>query len=137
MMPPRLPVEMMAIRAMRRVLAGVALAAVLMPASASANTARAFKDGNDLSRLCAEPMDTFGNGECLGFVTGIADAMTERNPIGGWSACIPLDVTIGQAADVAKQFLTSHPELRHLVAASLVAAALAQAFPCKPGAGKN
>jgi hypothetical protein len=116
---------------MRLLLAGVALVAALMPASARANTARAFKDGNDLSRLCAEPMDTFGNGECLGFVTGISDAMADGNPIGGWSACIPLDVTIGQAADVAKQFLTSHPELRHLVAASLVAAALAQAFPCR------
>jgi hypothetical protein len=33
--------------------------------------------------------------------------------------------------DIAKQFLTTHPEKRQYAADSLVAEALAQAFPCK------
>ena len=48
-----------------------------------------------------------------------------------WRACIPIAVRSGQLEDIVKKFLTNKPEIRHFSAASLVGAAMANAFPCK------
>jgi hypothetical protein len=113
---------------MRRLLAGVAVAAILISASAGAVD---FENGNQLYERCVEPGGTFSEGVCYGYVVGITDALGGGASIAGRSACIPLDVKIRQIMDIAKQFLTSHPEKRQYAADSLVAEALAQAFPCK------
>jgi hypothetical protein len=104
-----------------------------MSTNASAQTVSAFEDGNSLYERCAEPTATFSRGVCLGYVVGIFDAMLSAGgtPIAGFSVCLPRGVTKGQAFDVVTRFLASHPELRHLTAASLVARALEQAFPCR------
>jgi hypothetical protein len=69
---------------------------------------------------------------------GVADAMQIAQLFGGTvfvglRACMPEHADAGQITDVAVRFLASHPERRHLPAVTLVAEALAEAFPCPPG----
>jgi Rap1a immunity proteins len=113
---------------MRRLLAGVVVAAALIPASARAVD---FENGNQLYERCVEPGGTFSEGMCYGYVVGITDALGGGASIAGSSACIPVGVKIRQVMDIAKQFLTAHPEKRQNAADGLVAEALERAFPCK------
>jgi hypothetical protein len=76
---------------------------------------------------------------CSGYVAGVADAMLQNDlmaknseGVGGWHACFRTHPTVGQLANVVKQWLQSHPEKRDNGAAGLVAEALQQAFPCSP-----
>jgi hypothetical protein len=95
-----------------------------------------FQNGNELFEDCQRPTGSFGKAYCMGFVGGVADAMKAAQAAGGslagWNACVPLQVTLGQAMDVAVNFLARHPELRHYQAVSLVAHAFEDAFPCPP-----
>jgi hypothetical protein len=119
---------------MRRLLAGVAVAAASIFASISAHAqvGTSVADGNLLYKQCTTPNEeSFGQGVCRGYVMGLYDAMLHGASIEGWSPCIPAGVTVGQVVDAARQFLTSHPERRDMEAAALVAEALAKAFPCR------
>jgi Rap1a immunity proteins len=76
--------------------------------------------------------------ERIGYVEGIADAMAaiqahDGSPQGS-RACIPDPVLSTQVRDIVTRFLREHSELRHFSAGSLVAHALAEAFPCPPAA---
>jgi hypothetical protein len=110
-----------------------AMAMACLPASAEQTVGswvRAFYSGNDLWAQCSGNSD-YLSGLCRGYVTGIADAMTNVAGIYGRRACIPMPVTVGQTVDVVKQYLGQHPEQRHYTASYLVAQALAEAFPCE------
>jgi hypothetical protein len=108
---------------------GLAVAALTGPTGAQNGTIRAFQSGNHLSAACET--DT---GLCLGYVAGVADAMSlvqvTGGSIAGVEACIPFPVVIGEAKDVAVKYLREHPELRAYTAVDLVALALHDAFPC-------
>jgi hypothetical protein len=90
---------------------------------------RAFQSGIQLNSACQT--DT---GFCMGYVAGVADAMSLVQVTGGnlagVVACIPFPVVIGQAKDVAAKYLHEHPELQGYTAVNLVAFALRDAFPC-------
>ena len=91
-------------------------------ATAFAGTAHAgFIDGNKLFENLRRQV---GNrqGLCLGYITGVADTPEGANCIEGVSA--------GQVHDAVKQYLESHPEVRHHTANSIVADAIKKAF-CK------
>jgi uncharacterized membrane protein len=103
-----------------------AVALACLPASAE--TVTAFYSGNALWNECSAD-NAFQSGLCMGFVAGIADAMGMG--IAASKACFPPGITAGQTDDVVKRFLGQHPERRHEAAVFLVAAALAEAFPCK------
>ena len=113
-------------------LAATALALACLPATARAVT------GNELWTYCAvtDPGSQGFNhlyfGDCEGFMLAIADALTSPNGIYGFRACFPANSTRGQSMAVVRRYLEQHPEQRHYQAGSLVAAALAEAFPCKP-----
>jgi hypothetical protein len=47
------------------------------------------------------------------------------------SVCLPKDIAPEQVRDVVVQYLTAHPETRHVAAASQALLALEAAFPCK------
>jgi hypothetical protein len=64
-------------------------------------------------------------------VTAIADVMKHQTVL-DWRACGPPTVTSRQTVDVVETYLRAHPEIRDLAASSLVAEALAKAFPCPP-----
>jgi hypothetical protein len=93
----------------------------------------AFQSGNDLLKYCSAKSNLFDGGLCFGFVEAVADIMgTAQRPVFGFTACFVGDVGLSEISDVTINFLNSHPERRHLGAASLVAHALSDAFPCKP-----
>lgn len=118
---------------MRRLLAGVAVAAALIFTSVGAPAeggAISDEDGDSLYAQCIDTSMYFYQGLCVGYIVGISDAMKSGASILGWSACIPMSVTERQELDATKRFLTSHPESRQLGAVRLIAHALADAFPC-------
>ena len=117
---------------MRRVLAGVVMAAALIFASIGAHAEAGFsaEDGNSLYAKCIDQAFYFYQGMCFDYIVGISHAMRSGTRILGSSACIPMSVTEGQLLDITKQFLTSHPESRQLGAVRLAAHALADEFPC-------
>lgn len=104
----------------------IALASLPSPAAPMA-----FESGNDLFTKCSSDDASPAFIYCLGFVTAIADTMADRSdPFSGYYACFPNGVTKGQVLDVAMQYLRQNPQYRHFSAATLVAAAYAEAFPC-------
>ena len=88
--------------------------------------ALAMENGSVLLEDCLKPAGSSGRGYCLGYVTGVANALLL---IAG-DACVPERTTRGQMVDVAVRYLQAHPETRHHLAAALVRAALVEAFPC-------
>ena len=109
----------------RPVAMATAVALVCLPAAA-----RADVDGNELWRLCTSK-GTRANGLCYGYVTAIAEVARESDGLYGHRACLPEHTTRRQTVEVVKRYLEQHPEQRHYGASSLVAEALAGAFPCK------
>ena len=90
-----------------------------------------FMSANQLWELCNSNALNSG---CGAYVEGVADAMSANLPSGvaGFHACLPANQTIQQVGDVVKRYLQDHPEERGYTAASVVAKALQQAFPCSP-----
>src|SRR6516162_6484215 len=115
---------------MRFVLPAAAIA--LLVGRAEAQGVVAFESGDQLLAKCDRSADF-----CIGFVEAIADAMnaarSSGGTIGGWTACIPSGAMSDQVRDIAMTYLRNHPEQRHASATSLIANALANAFPCPPG----
>lgn len=111
---------------MKRLL-GVAL---LVALTASPLARADFVTGNRLHQWCSNQTDD-NFGLCSGYVMGIADALARGAVIQGERACFPGSATVGQARDIVKRHLESYPELRHAVAAQIVAYALSEAFPCR------
>lgn len=114
---------------MRMLQAGiVALALGVLPTSESVSV-EMYLSGNDLHEECRP---TARGSLCTGYILGVADAMQGYTALGEWRMCSSKNVNSVQVVDVVKAFLTAHPEIRHFAAASLVAKALAEAFPCPP-----
>lgn len=61
----------------------------------------------------------------LGYVGGVTDSL------GGDVFCAPDGVTLAQAVDMVRKWLTDNPEHRHMSAAVLVAVILQRAWPCR------
>ena len=104
--------------------AGAVVAAV-MSVSVGARGSGGFMDGNDLYGFCASS-GTFQ--KCSGYIEAVADAYS---PINAYIACEPPSIPAGQAVDVVRRYLATHPEQRYKPAWSLVMVALAEAFPCR------
>src|SRR3954452_18796291 len=90
-----------------------------------------FLSGNSLYAVCKkgtyrDPFDI----QCIGYVTAIADAL-KNSSLYGYRVCIPDAAIPGQLEDVTSLWLERNPQHRHLPAANVTAAALAEAFPCK------
>jgi Rap1a immunity proteins len=85
--------------------------------------------GNDLFDLCQK--NEFA---CIVFIQGVADG--QMSAVWGTNRdvayCIPQGSTGKQVKDVVVAYLAAHPESRHFLASTLVAAALAQAWPQCP-----
>jgi hypothetical protein len=114
-----------------RLMALVVATGLLWPESVlSQQTAatRGFLTGNELFRYCSgASLDV-----CNAYISGVADAVGVFNTIGvGKLFCVPSQAAGSQVIDVATQYLTAHPETRHLGAAGEVVQALQRAFPCK------
>ena len=56
--------------------------------------------------------------------------MEEGNTINGFQYCAPSSITQGQVADIVVLWLEQNPSLRHYSVATVVIAAMSQAYPC-------
>jgi Rap1a immunity proteins len=89
-----------------------------------------FVNGNFLHDACQKGVSMDRTAFCVGYVGGIADALSQDS-VQGHRSCIPAkSVTNIQLMDVVEIYLANHPERRHEMAASLVALSLSAAFPC-------
>jgi len=88
-----------------------------------------FMNGNRLFEMCQNTSVA----ECVGYVMGVSDEVDSLASEGivQKTICMPKDVLPIQAKDVVVQYLTLHPESRHLAAPGLAIQALRQAFPCR------
>lgn len=114
----------------KRIVAVFASGLMLGTVPSAARQTGAFMTGNTLLSHCDEP-DAIGTTYCVAYVVGIADMMNDGISIGGRRACLPGGVTSFQVRDIAVAYLRRNPQSRHYIAASIVAVALADAFPCR------
>jgi hypothetical protein len=108
------------------------LALAVLVASLPLSAARGeFQSGNNLWQLCNNKTTDFG---CIMYIEGVADVLIpiwgKGGDFAGWRGCLTKDVIGSQAHDVVIKFMREHPERRHFTASSVVAQALAEAFPC-------
>ena len=113
------------------VLAAV-LAAALMPASSAT---AGYLTGWDLLEICksspASPVYRQQVAQCMGYVVAISDTFDCSEKLHGfnWS-----NATAGDQREVVKatvSWLSSHPKLLDYKSDGLVAAALADTYPCR------
>jgi hypothetical protein len=91
-----------------------------------------FVDGNELMTWC-EPRNVAGpsNPLCLGFVTGVSDAVNFSRQLTGQgsnTSCTPPEVTIVQEADAVVNYINRNPSKRDVAAAVLIVAAIDEAW---------
>jgi hypothetical protein len=113
------------LRALIGVVAIVAAIAALVPG------AKALDNGNELLDRCTD--EGYGaSGFCMGYLSGVSQMLIWWQT--STETCFnaqPHGVTNRQAADVVVKFLRQYPEKRDNLAILLVAAAFADAWPCK------
>jgi hypothetical protein len=90
---------------------------------------RSFMDGHELHRLCNSSV-SWENTRCSSYIVGVADVLVASG-YHEMRACLPDNIDAAQARDVVVLWLDQRPQHRHYTAASLTAAALSEAFPCK------
>jgi len=121
-------------RGLRRCAALSAVGLCFSQTVVSAQPRGSFIDGNALNGWCQSystkgynPEEALDAGHCLGYVAGVVDAVGGDNP---QHFCLPQSpVQMNQFVDIAKLYLRDHPESRHLPAADLIRAAVAEKFP--------
>lgn len=98
-----------------------------------------FLDGAFLHTVChAEPIveeAELRNGFCLGYILGVADeALREEAalPPVARTICLPIEVLAEDLRAAVDDVLENHPQSQGAAAASVVSAALAHTFPCRP-----
>ncbi|MET3498144.1 Rap1a/Tai family immunity protein [Variovorax boronicumulans] len=106
----------------------------LLLCCASMYAAAAFMDGNKLlTGFEGHPLDVAAS---RAYVMGVVDSAESLKALPGsngmFYACfdVPNRATAGQLGDVVKVWLQQNPQHRHFNGPSLVANALATAYPC-------
>jgi len=105
-------------------------ACVAMALTGTANAEMFFGSGLDLLRVCNSKAATSRN-RCEGYVAGIADTLALGKPVGGYRACLPNSLSIDRMTRVVRAHLRKGRNHQLIPAWSLVASALAEAFPCR------
>jgi len=97
-----------------------------------------YIQGQGLNGFCSAEDSFFSDGLCSGYIEGVYDAgelldkaTNKKQWDGGWTACRPDGVKVGQLVEVVKKWLREHPEDWHYNAASLVAHAFHKTWPCR------
>ena len=108
----------------------------VLVAPLAAHCSGSFLTGTNLQSEClvtkAEITYFQANASCLSYIEGVADSTACDNGgvVAGYSWKPEQNITAGQLQKVVVNWLNNHPEKLHLAAQSLVAYALAEAFPC-------
>ena len=94
-----------------------------------------YVSGWDLLELCkanpASPVYRLHVSQCIGYVVGVSDTFDCTSKLHGfnWSSTAP--VAQSDLVNVTIAWLNSHPNLLGHKSDGLVAAALAEAYPCR------
>jgi hypothetical protein len=91
-----------------------------------------FRLGSEILLWCS--VDG-GATACLAYIEGIADALASGASIHGWRACFNESANAARLQVLTVDFLRDHKGDWNKGAASLVAAAIAEGFPCGDAAG--
>lgn len=90
-----------------------------------------FKTGNALFQDCEAQSNEVALGLCLGYISGVTDALTESaHDNKNFRVCMRNGVTAKQVRDIVVKYLTDTPAIRDMPADVLIGAAISQAFPC-------
>ena len=104
--------------------------AVLAPVPGHAG----FVSGNDLAALCRANMGGQGHvteaAECLGYVVGVADTFDCVESLHGFHWQSKAGVSQPQLVNTVLHWLDTHPAVKAYESDGLIAAALAEAYPC-------
>lgn len=88
----------------------------------------AFQNGQQIMNMCSQKIPHPSAWTCHGYVMAIADAMLLQ-PVAGRRAC---GIRGSDEAEAAVfRIISASPRLQQLDAASAVATALSEAYPCK------
>lgn len=117
---------------MKAWIGAVALVGVLASGGAMAAT------GNELLEWCKSvdnPISkgAFTSGYCLGTMVTVREMMVGYSDVlpAEVRACIPVEVTNGQAVKVTMKYMQENPEELHLSGVMLTVMAMKHAYPCK------
>lgn len=105
---------------------GLPLAILLLVASMPAHAL----DGKALQNLCQDKEDRMSEALCLGYVTGVTEAVTRVLQSSG--VCAPQGLTPANLKDAVAKYMQAHPQELEKPAANMVWSALVEAWPC-PG----
>ena len=103
--------------------------AVVIWLSSFAPSYSATTSSDDLQLWCADR--EYLEFTCAGYIRALFDVMADGNEVSGARACIPAGVTVEEARNIAIDYLESNLQEAPQSAPVLIAAALAQAFPCQ------
>lgn len=118
---------------MKRLCITFFLAISALSASPGSGRATEYYTGNTLLDGCtdASAASSVLQTGCMGYISGVASAGGQcENTINGYRFSVPEGVSRGQLKDIVVMWLQRHPADRHYAAAGMVAAALAESFPC-------
>ena len=102
----------------------------------NAQTWAGFVSGSDLLEQCKLSVSPFLQGECYGYIAGVADIVGNFKEA-GWREkdyCWPSGesgVSLGQVKLEVVKYLEKHPEDLHRSASGLVYLAFVETYPCK------
>ena len=82
-----------------------------------------IEDGKLFFHQCTDP-NPVNVGFCLGYITGIADVIADRD------ACFQKGTTMAQISTFVRIWLARRPHLHRYSANSLIVASLKDGFPC-------
>jgi len=101
---------------------------------AGTGEAMADVDGNELLNHCHDYTEKsdFGAGFCIGYVTGIAEALNHKVNL-PTPFCMPSEVVFKQMVLIITKYLNGNPAELHKTATSLIQAALVLEFLEKYG----
>ena len=87
-----------------------------------------FELGKSLKYKCMADPNSNEGAYCLGYISGLADAMKEGNSVNKFKACIPDSAS---DMDIVRKVLKDNPNNLHYTGNDLVAYAYQEAYPCK------
>lgn len=117
---------------MKKILLAIT-AAAMFSSSGAWGKALAYTDGNSLLADC-ENSAPMAISLCVGYLRGVFDSYTANVSAAYISPFIchpPEGLELGQIERIVTKYLNEHPEKLHKSGASLVLAAMGEAFPCE------
>jgi hypothetical protein len=105
-------------------------AAPSQPEAPAEDAVNGFESAGELLRKCRQT-SSFGRNYCFAYLAATADAARSyRVWLGSGDPCLPANLTLGSLTDIFEAYLVANPSLTSAQAASVMVAALQEAFPC-------